>query len=66
MHMNKIRAIAKRMNLDPGARDKQELIRYIQEQEGNIPCFQTDQHSCDEYDCCWRSDCKPGEAAIMS
>ena len=37
--------------------NKKELIRYIQEQEGNIPCFKTDQPFCDQDDCCWRSDC---------
>jgi hypothetical protein len=66
MHMNKIRAIAKKMSIDPGPMDKKELIRFIQEQEGNIPCFKTDQHSCDQDDCCWRDDCKPGEIIAMS
>jgi hypothetical protein len=65
MNMNKIREIAKRMSIDPGSMDKKELIRFIQEQEGNIPCFKTDQPSCDQYDCCWRGDCKPGEAIAM-
>jgi hypothetical protein len=64
--MNKIRAIAKKMSIDPGPMDKKELIRFIQEQEGNIPCFKTDQHSCDQDDCCWRDDCKPGEIIAMS
>jgi hypothetical protein len=66
MTLNKVREMAKRMNLDPGSRDKKELIRFIQEQEGNIPCFKTSQPSCDQYDCCWRSDCKPGEMAALS
>jgi hypothetical protein len=66
MDMNKIRTIAKKMNIAPGSKDKKELIRFIQEQEGNIPCFKTDQHSCDQFDCCWRDDCKPGEIIAMS
>ncbi len=66
MHMNTIRAIAKKMNIAPGSKDKKELIRFIQEQEGNIPCFKTEQPSCDQYDCCRRDDCKPGETIAMS
>ena len=66
MHMNTIRAIAKKMNITPGYKDKKELIRFIQEQEGNIPCFRTEQPACDQYDCCWRDDCKPGETIAMS
>ncbi len=66
MHLNAIRDIAKKKRLDPGVMNKKELIRYIQEQEGNIPCFKTDQPFCDQEDCCWRSDCKPGEPIAMS
>ena len=66
MHMNKVREMAKRIRIDPGSMDKKELIRFIQEREGNIPCFKTSQPSCDQYDCCWRKDCKPGEPIAMS
>ncbi len=66
MNMNTIRAMAKRMSIDPGSMSKLELVRYIQEKEGNIPCFKTDQPACDQLDCCWRSDCKPGEMIALS
>lgn len=66
MNMNTIRAMAKRMSIDPGSMSKLELVRYIQEMEGNIPCFKTDQPACDQLDCCWRTDCKPGEMIAMS
>lgn len=37
---------------------KAEIIRAIQEHEGNFPCFgtATDGH-CDQMDCLWRGDC---------
>jgi len=43
---------------------KGELIRAIQRQEGNRPCFGADwRFSCERLDCCWREDClvnRPG------
>ena len=60
MKINTIREIAKKMGVNPGAMNKQNLIRSIQEKEGNAPCFNTEQLACDQYDCSWRSDCKPG------
>jgi hypothetical protein len=36
---------------------KAELIRAIQSQEGNAPCFQT-MTDCREEPCLWRSDCQ--------
>ena len=60
MKMNNIKEIAKKLGVKPGAMNKQNLIRSIQEQEGYTACFNSEQISCDQYDCCWRSDCKPG------
>jgi len=65
MNINKIRAIAEKMSITAGTMDKKNLVRSIQEKEGNTPCFKTGQPFCDQYDCCWRSDCKPGEAIPM-
>ena len=37
---------------------KAELIRKIQQAEGNSPCFGADfRQNCSEVDCCWRGDC---------
>ncbi len=66
MHMNKIKAIAKKMDLDSTSMGKKELIRSIQVKEGNIPCFKTNQPFCDQNNCCWRDDCKPGETIDMT
>jgi len=60
MNVQTIKAIAKKMSIEPGSMNKLELVRSIQEKEGNLPCFKTAQASCDQLDCCWRSDCKPG------
>jgi Rho termination factor, N-terminal domain len=63
MKMSEIRERAERMGVNPRAMNKQDLIRAIQAQEGYDSCFKTEWHACDQYDCCWRSDCKPGEMA---
>lgn len=66
MHMQMIKAIAKKMSIEPGSMNKMELIRSIQEKEGYLPCFKTNPPSCQQLDCCWRSDCKPGGATSRS
>jgi hypothetical protein len=66
MNMNDIRERAKGMGLDSGSLPKKEMIRFIQEKEGHTPCFKTDQASCNQYDCCWRSDCQPGALIAIS
>lgn len=58
--MNDIKAIAKNLGVHPRAMNKQHLIRSIQEKEGFLSCFNTQRIACDQYECCWRSDCKPG------
>lgn len=57
MTVKEIRAIAKKMSINPGKLKKAELIKTIQEQENNTPCFQTAVSSCDQTGCCWRTDC---------
>ena len=57
MTVKEIRTIAKNMNINPGKMKKAELIKTIQVQENNAPCFQTAESFCDQIGCCWRSDC---------
>jgi hypothetical protein len=66
MHINAIRKKAKLLQIDPKALSKKDLIRAIQQKEGYTPCFKTDQHSCDQLDCCWREDCKPGQIIALT
>lgn len=57
MTVKELRTIAKNMNINPGKMKKAELIKTIQIQENNVPCFQTAGQSCDQTGCCWRNDC---------
>lgn len=63
MKMHDIKKIAAKMGVNPGKMNKKDLIRTIQEKEGNTPCFKMERDACDQYDCCWRNDCKPREMA---
>jgi hypothetical protein len=64
--MHVIRELAKKMSIDSESMDKKDLIRNIQEREGNTPCFKTDQAPCYQYGCCWRIDCQPGALITIS
>jgi hypothetical protein len=57
MKMTEIKARAKAHGLRPGKMKKEALIRAIQENEGNFPCFGSAPEHCSQEDCCWREDC---------
>ena len=58
MHMQSIRSIAKEFGLKTGKQTKVELVRNIQQAEGNFDCFATaTAGTCDQQDCMWREDC---------
>lgn len=60
MKIQKIRSIAKEAGVNSARRSKGEIIRAIQEAEGNFPCFGTARDGfCDREDCMWREDCLP-------
>ena len=48
----------------PKTAKKPEIIRSIQQAEGNFPCFGTSDGSCDQYGCAWRGDCLPDEIRL--
>lgn len=52
-----IREIARKIGVKTGKMKKPELIRAIQRAEGNIPCYATGAHECDQINCLWREDC---------
>ncbi|MFH1707536.1 MAG: SAP domain-containing protein [Planctomycetota bacterium] len=56
----KIAEIKKRaldLDIDPGTLKKPELVRAIQEAEGNRACFTQNDGSCPYGDCCFWDDC---------
>jgi hypothetical protein len=57
MKVAEIKERARDAGIKSGRMRKSELIRAIQEREGNFPCFGTAEGWCDQQDCCWREDC---------
>ncbi len=43
-----------------GTAKKHEIIKAIQQAEGNNPCFGSAKADCDQHACCWRMDCMEG------
>ena len=59
MNITDVRTKATALGLGGLGRKKADLIRDIQRQEGNFPCFGTAESDCDQTACCWRDDCLP-------
>lgn len=60
MNMQEIRAIAKKLDIKTSRMSKLNLIREIQNTEGNYPCFANPEaDKCDQMLCIWRDDCLP-------
>ena len=57
MNMTEVQNKAKKLSIKTRGLKKADLIRKIQTGEGNHPCFQMNDGSCDQADCCWRKDC---------
>ncbi len=57
MKMIDVKMKAKAMGIKPKKYKKADLIRKIQIEEGNHPCFQINGDICDQEECCWRKDC---------
>ena len=58
MKMEEIKAIARHHQLKPGKANKGELIRAIQQAEGNSACFGSNSaNECGQFNCLWREDC---------
>jgi hypothetical protein len=55
--MKNVQAKARKMGVKVQKLKKTDLIRKIQIEEGNTPCFQLNGETCGQMDCCWRSDC---------
>ena len=57
MDTSMIRNKAKELGIKTGKKKSVDLIKSIQEAEGNFPCFKTAAGFCDQSGCLWRSDC---------
>ena len=58
MTVKEIQGIAKEMGLKTGRMKKTDMVRMIQDAEGNNTCFQTGgARSCGQDNCLWLSDC---------
>ena len=58
MKIQEVKAKAKALGLKKTFRlSKAELIHRIQKAEGNFDCFGTAKDYCDQFQCCFRSDC---------
>jgi len=63
MIVAEIKKIALQKGVTPKKMKKADLIRAIQNQEGNVTCFEsainpmTGAKPCDIAGCCWHSDC---------
>ena len=58
MKITEIKEIAKRYDIKVGKTSKSELVRTIQQAEGNQTCFASNLSAeCDQHSCAWREDC---------
>jgi len=58
MNVQEIRVMARQLGIRPGKLPKLELVRQIQQTEGNFACFATAiDGRCDQPGCLWRKDC---------
>jgi hypothetical protein len=58
MKMDEIREIARQKGIKAGKMKKADLVRTIQEKEGNPSCYTTGVAAeCGQDECCWRDDC---------
>ena len=58
MTVDEIKEMARLLNIKTGKAKKSELVRAIQQAEGNPVCFTTGQkEECGQPACLWRDDC---------
>jgi hypothetical protein len=58
MKMDEIKEIAKLHDIKVARLKKTDLVRAIQQAEGNAQCFDSGMsHGCGQHNCLWREDC---------
>lgn len=66
MNMTEIKAKAKDLGVKVGKLRKEDVIRAIQNKEGNFPCFGTAKDYCSQKACCWRDACLPSKKTMKA
>lgn len=58
MKLDDLQSIARKHNIKVSGVNKSDLVRAIQQTEGNSPCFNSSSSAvCGQHDCLWRADC---------
>jgi hypothetical protein len=57
MTVKQLQKMAKELGIKTAGFKKAEMIRAIQNAEGNFDCFGTATDYCDQQDCLFRNDC---------
>lgn len=58
MRLEEVKEIARQKGIQPGKQRKADLIRAIQQTEGNEQCYGSGKvESCGQQECLWRDDC---------
>jgi hypothetical protein len=52
-----IEEMARQCGINTENMDKVEMVRAIQQTQGNEPCYGTSDGQCDHSDCCFMADC---------
>ncbi len=59
MKMQEVREVAKKMGIKTANMKKADIIKAIQQAEGNIECYNTGKaDECGQDNCLWREDCE--------
>lgn len=59
VRLAEVKEMAARLGLKTDRMKKFEIVRAIQEAEGNSPCFDSGESvECGQTHCLWRADCK--------
>lgn len=61
MDMMQLKEKAKQLGIRVGKMKKEDVVRAIQNKEGNFPCFGTAKDYCNQLACAWRKGCLPSQ-----
>ena len=64
MNMAEIKTKAKGLGIQSGKLRQCDLVRTIQTNEGNFPCFETAREYCSQRACSWRRACLPSKKTM--